>query len=104
MICQPNFRGIAPNRPFLTPRDIVEPHIMRLNHIENWFHAKFYVNQLFREKNLIGYIKNLIGNIYEKTHLSYFSLNLILHHLNSLPHVSSLHDRNFHSTCRNLEN
>jgi len=73
MICQPNFRGIAPDRPFLTPRDIVEPHNMRLNHIENRFHAKFYVNQLFRKRNLIGCIKNLIGNIYEKTHLSQFS-------------------------------
>ena len=39
MICQPNFRGIGPNRPFLTPRDIVEPHNMRLNHIENRLHV-----------------------------------------------------------------
>ena len=73
MICQPNYRGIAPDQPFLTLRDIVEPHNMRLNYIENRLHAKFYVNQLFRKRNLIGCIKNLIGNIYEKTHLSHFS-------------------------------
>jgi len=50
---------------------------MRLNHIENMFHSKFYVNQLFRKRNLIGYIKTHIGNIYEKTHLSHFSHNLL---------------------------
>ena len=72
MICQPNFIGIAKNRPFLAPRGKVEPHNMRLNHIENRFHAKFYVNHIFRKRNLIGYIKNLIGNIFEKTHLSHF--------------------------------
>jgi len=77
MICQPNFRGIDQNRPFLTLRDIVESHNTRLNHIENRFHAKFYVNKLFRNRNLIGYIKNLLGNIYEKTHLSHFSHNLL---------------------------
>ena len=82
MICQPNFIGIAKNRPFLAPRGKVEPHNMRLNHIENKFHVKFYVNQLFRrrlfrKRNLIGYIKNLIGNIYEKTNLSHFSHNLL---------------------------
>jgi len=77
MICPPNFRGIAPNRPFLTTRDIVEPHNMRLNHIESRFHAKFYVSQLFRKRNLIGYFKNLIGNIYEETNLSHFSHNLL---------------------------
>ena len=77
MICQPNFRGIAPNRHFLTPSEIVEPHNMRLNLIENRFHTKFYVNQLFRKRNLIGYIKNIIGNIYEKTYLSHFSHNLM---------------------------
>jgi len=80
MICQPNFRGIAPNTPFLTSRKIVEPHNMRLNLIENRFHAKFYLNQLFRKRNLIGYIKNLIGNIYEKTHLSHFSHNLLINY------------------------
>ena len=80
MISQPNFRGIAPNRPLLTPSEIVEPHNMRLNLIENRFHAKFYVNKLFRKTNLIGYIKNLIGNIYEKTHLSHFSHNLLTNH------------------------
>ena len=62
---------------FLTPRGNVEAHNMRLNHIENMFHAKFYINQLFRKRNLIGYIKNLIGNIYEKTHLSHFLHNLL---------------------------
>jgi len=77
MIFQPNFRGIAPNRPFLTPRDIVDRHNMRLNHIENRLHAKFCVNKLFRKRNHIGYIKNLIGNIYVKTHLSHFSQNLL---------------------------
>ena len=77
MICPPNFQGIAPNRPFLTQRDIVEPHNMRLNHIENRFHAKFYVSQLFRKRNLIGYFENLIGNIYEKTNLSHFLHNLL---------------------------
>ena len=66
MICQPNFRGIASNRPFLTPRDIVDPHRMRLNHIENRLHAKFYVNKLFRKRNLIGYIKNFIGKFMKK--------------------------------------
>ena len=71
------FEESLQNRPFLTQRDIVEPHNMRLNHIENKFHAKFYVNQLFRKRNLIGYIKNLIGNIYEKTNLSHFSHNLL---------------------------
>jgi len=77
LIFQPNFGGIAPNCHFLTPRGEVEPHNMRLNHIENRFHAKFYVNPLFRTRNIIGYIKNLIGNIYEKTHLSHFSHNLL---------------------------
>ena len=77
MICQPNFRGIAPNRPFLTPRDIVDPHNMRLNHIKNRLHAKFYVNKLFRKRNHIGYIKNLIGYIFVKTLLSHFSQILL---------------------------
>jgi len=65
MIYQPNFRRIAPNRPFLTPRKIVEPHNMRLNLIENRFHAKFYVNQLFRKRNLIfffGKARNSLKN------------------------------------------
>jgi len=77
MICHPYFRAIAPNRPFLTPGGKVEPHNMRLNKIENRIHAKFYVNQIFRKRNLIGYNKYLIGNIYEKTHVSHFSQNIL---------------------------
>ena len=51
---------------FLTPRGKVEPDNMRLNHIENRFHAWFYVNQRFSKRNLTGYIENLTGNIFAK--------------------------------------
>jgi len=49
---------------FLKTRGKVDPHSMTLNHIEKMFHAKLYVNQRFRNMDLIGNIWNLIGNIW----------------------------------------